>query len=581
MPKKEPAPKKNKPADLTRNIVQAFLLFLLLIVSAVSIFLILFDLNFSGKIYPGIAIAGQNTSDIAPKAAQQLIENRIASWENKKIRIEYSDPADLSSSKKWEVVPETMGYMPSASKTTLAAYNYGRVGNPLQVIKQKISIITKTKDLPVYYDLSESKFSDYFSANLSFLEKSSKDASLEFVDGKVAEIPAQNGYKINEISLKEKMSSAIAALSGDKPLLLEITPVSPDITDEKTREAESQAKNLLASKLSLRFEDKVWELDNETVRSSIDFEKENNILNVKIDPNPILDYLEKIQLEINREPSNAIFGEKDGNIVIESGGETGAVLGLDSSAKKISEEMLAASKTDNKNIEVKLVIEEKDPDIGKKKLDALGINALIGQGTSNFAGSPKNRRYNIGVGAAKFNNIIIPKDKEFSFVETLGEVTTKAGYLPELVIKGDRTIPELGGGLCQVSTTAFRAAIYAGLPILERKPHAYPVAYYNPQGMDSTIYPPHPDLKFKNDTGGDIFVQTKIDKNELIFNFFGIKQSRVIKIIGPNTYDRQANGALKAVFWREFYDGDKLIKKEPFYSSYSSPAKYPHKNPLE
>lgn len=579
-------PANNNSPQLAKNILQAVFLFLLFAISAGGIFLVLFDLNFSGKIYPGISIAGQNTSGIAPKIAQQLIESRIDSWQNKKITIDYSEPDESSSSKKWEAAPEAMGFMPSASKTTLTAYNYGRVGNLLQIIKQKIKIIAKGENLPIYYDFSESKFADYFSANFSFLEKSSKNASLIITDGKVAEMPAQNGYKINKIALLEKIFFAIKNLADNKPLLLEMTPISPEITDEKTKNAKTQAENILASKISLRFEDKLWGLDPEIIKSSIDFEPKKNSqgkndLSVKINPSSIFDYLEKIQLEINREPSNAVFGEKNGSIIVESGGETGAALNLNSSTKKIGEEILNGPKTNNKDIEIKLIIEEKEPNVGKKTLENLKINALVGQGKSNFSGSPKNRRYNIGVGAAKFNNIVIPPDKEFSFIETLGEVTAKAGYLPELIIKGGKTIPELGGGLCQISTTAFRAAIYTGLPILERKPHAYPVVYYNPQGMDATIYPPHPDLKFKNDTGGAIFVQTKIDKNELIFNFFGVKQNRVIKIIGPNAYDRQPNGALKAIFWREFYDGDKLLKKEPFYSSYSSPAKYPHKNPLE
>lgn len=579
-------PLSNVSIKIAKNIGLFFLLALLFTISAGGIFLILFNLNFSGKIYPGISVAGQNTGELTPKIAQQLIESRIDSWQNKKIKIDYSEPGKSSSSKEWEAAPKTMGFMPSASKTTLAAYNCGRVGNPLEIIKQKIKIIAKGENLPIYYDFSENKFADYFSANLSFMEKSSKNASLIITDGKVAEIPAQNGYKINKIALLEKISDTIKNLADNKPLLLEMTPIFPEITDEKAKNAKTQAENLIASKISLRFENKLWPLDPEIIKSSINFKpeknhQEKNALSVKINSDPIIDYLEKIQLEINREPSNAVFAEKDGDVIIESGGETGAVLSLNSSAKKISEEMLIGSKTGNKDIEIKLIIEEKEPDIGKKTLEDLKINALVGQGKSNFAGSPKNRRYNIGVGAAKFNNTIIPPDKEFSFIEALGEITAKAGYLPELVIKGDRTIPELGGGLCQVSTTAFRAAVYAGLPILERKPHAYPVAYYNPQGMDATIYPPHPDLRFKNDTGGAMLVQTKIDKNELTFNFFGIKQSRAVKIIGPNTYDRQPSGALKAVFWREFYDGDKLLKKEPFYSSYSSPAKYPHKNPLE
>ncbi len=543
--------------------------------------MILFDLNFSGKIYPGLSIAGVNASDITPKTAQQLIENRIDSWKNKKIKIDYNDPDGSLTFKKWEIMPEEMGFLPSASKTTLIAYNYGRVGNPIETIGQKIKIITQGEDIPVYYDFAENEFADFFSANLSFLEKSSKNASLAITDGKVVGLPAQNGYRIDKTAFQEKISSAIKNLAGDKPILLEMTPSSPEITDEKTKTAKLQAENLLASKIDLAFENKTWTLDPEIVRSSIGFEPEKNILNMKIKTESIFDYLEKIQLEINREPSNAVFGEKDGNIIVESGGETGAVLGLNSSTKKISEEIQNSLKTDNKNISVKLIIEEKEPEIGRKMLEDLKITALVGQGKSNFAGSPKNRRFNIAVGSAKFNNVIIPANKEFSFVETLGEVTEKEGYLPELVIKGDRTIPELGGGLCQVSTTAFRAAIYAGLPITERKPHAYPVAYYNPQGMDATIYPPHPDLRFKNDTGGPILIQTKIVKNELTFNFFGVKQERVVKIIGPNTYDRQPDGSLKAVFWREFYKDEVLTKKEPFYSAYKSPNNYPHKNPLE
>ena len=216
-----------------------------------------------------------------------------------------------------------------------------------------------------------------------------------------------------------------------------------------------------------------------------------------------------------------------------------------------------------------------------KTLEDMQIDSLLGQGKSNFAGSPANRRHNVATGAAKFNNVIIADGEEFSFAATLGEITAKTGYLPELVIKENKVIAELGGGLCQVSTTAFRAAIYAGLPILERRPHSYAVPYYSPQGMDSTIYPPHPDLKFKNDTGAPILIQTKIIKNDLIFNFFGKKQERIIKILGPNIYDKKTDGSMKAVFWREFYLGDTLQKKEPFYSVYASPSKFPHKNPLE
>ncbi|MBU4332454.1 VanW family protein, partial [Patescibacteria group bacterium] len=148
-------------------------------------------------------------------------------------------------------------------------------------------------------------------------------------------------------------------------------------------------------------------------------------------------------------------------------------------------------------------------------------------------GSPTNRRHNIGVGANKLNGLLIAPDEEFSLVQTLGEVNAATGYLPELVIKGNETIPEYGGGLCQIGTTAFRVAIYSGLPITERRPHSYRVSYYEPAGMDATIYNPRPDLKFTNDTGNYILFTTEIDSDILTFHFYGTNDSRKIEVENP------------------------------------------------
>src|SRR6185369_10179137 len=115
---------------------------------------------------------------------------------------------------------------------------------------------------------------------------------------------------------------------------------------------------------------------------------------------------------------------------------------------------------------------------------------------SNFKGSPKNRRHNITVGVEKMKGVIVPQGAEFSFNEHLGPVDGEHGFLPELVIKKNGTVPEFGGGLCQVSSTTFRAAMTAGLPITQRRNHAYAVQYYSPQGTDATIYPGSADLKF-------------------------------------------------------------------------------------
>lgn len=204
----------------------------------------------------------------------------------------------------------------------------------------------------------------------------------------------------------------------------------------------------------------------------------------------------------------------------------------------------------------------------------LGITELIGHGESKFNGSPANRRHNIAKGVEKIKGIIIAKGEEFSFNKYLGEVDGSTGFLPELVIKAEGTVPEFGGGLCQVSSTTFRAAMDAGLPITQRKNHSYAVQYYAPQGTDATIYPGVIDLKFVNDTPGSILVWPYLkDSNTLVFDFYGTKDSRKVALGTPYQYDKKSDGSMKAS-WTRTIEKDGKKNTQTFYSVYQPPAKF-------
>ena len=182
-------------------------------------------------------------------------------------------------------------------------------------------------------------------------------------------------------------------------------------------------------------------------------------------------------------------------------------------------------------------------EVRRDNLTELGIVEKISTGWSTFTGSPVNRIHNIKTGASKFNQVLIKPGERFSFNTTLGPVNAATGYLPELVILVDKTVPQYGGGLCQVSSTAFRAALNAGFPIIERRAHAYPVSYYRPYGVDATIYLPKPDLVFENDSGRYVLIQTRIEGKRLYFDFFGTKVARTIKFAG----NREVSGAVEEV----------------------------------
>ena len=167
------------------------------------------------------------------------------------------------------------------------------------------------------------------------------------------------------------------------------------------------------------------------------------------------------------------------------------------------------------------------------ELQERGIQEVIAVGESNFSGSSRARAQNIRAATRKFNGAIIKKGRTFSFNEILESVAEKDGFVKELVIKGNETVKELGGGVCQVSTTAFRAAFSGGFPIKERKNHSYSVSYYKPFGLDAAIYLGAADLRFRNDTPGDILIQAFIDNEDLFFVFYGTKDERKITFEGP------------------------------------------------
>lgn len=227
---------------------------------------------------------------------------------------------------------------------------------------------------------------------------------------------------------------------------------------------------------------------------------------------------------------------------------------------------------ENQAPSAQLNLDEILPEKTLSDTNSLGINELLAVGESDFKGSPKNRLHNIKIGVKQMQGVIIKPGEEFSFNKYLGPVEAEQGFLPELVIKRTGTVPELGGGLCQVSSTTFRAAMSAGLPITQRKNHAYAVQYYSPQGTDATIYPGVVDLKFINDTPGHILIWPYFkDNTKLIFEFYGTKDNRQVILKKPIQYDKKPDGSMKAE-WTRVVEKNGQIATSTFKSIYLSPA---------
>lgn len=305
---------------------------------------------------------------------------------------------------------------------------------------------------------------------------------------------------------------------------------------------------------------------------------------LRINAGKLTSYLEKISKEIDVQPQNARLIIINGRVSEFEPPKLGKTVDIPATINRFSAILVQGNYKSggSEEIRIELVIEERQPEITLDKINDLGINKLLARGESNFGGSPKFRIHNINAGAKKISGILIKPGEEFSFNSFLGPVDASTGYLPELVIKKGAVTPEYGGGLCQVSTTLFRAAVLAGLPILERHPHSIPVHYYNPQGFDATIYPGVSDLRFKNDTPAYILIQPEINGSQINFQIYGTDDGRKVILDGPNQYDIKPNGSLKTTLNRTIVYPDGGEKKDIFQSSYSAPGSFPVvRNPLE
>jgi len=301
---------------------------------------------------------------------------------------------------------------------------------------------------------------------------------------------------------------------------------------------------------------------------------------------------------VNKEPVDALFNFQNGKVLVFKPSEEGKAIDIE----KVKEDLKAQFekvlfKQKPQEIAIPISVKTLSPKIPTDKANNLGIKELIGTGTSLFQHSIQSRIFNINLAAERINGVLIAPNEEFSFDKALGDVSSFTGYQQAYIIQNGKTVLGDGGGVCQVSTTFFRALLNAGLPITERYAHAYRVGYYEQDslpGLDATVYVPTIDLKFKNDTGNYILVQTLIDPDmqKLSVFLYGTNDGRSVTLTQsiitnripppPDLYqddptlpkgvvkqiDFKAEGS-KVSFTREVTKNGKKIISETFVSNYA------------
>lgn len=233
------------------------------------------------------------------------------------------------------------------------------------------------------------------------------------------------------------------------------------------------------------------------------------------------DFLRASAPKINRDPQDARPVSSDGSVVIRP-----EKLGI---RLKVEESIpLVAAAVNSGRREADLVVETSAPKV--KASDLEGIDGVLGSYSTPYNSWERDRSHNLRVACRALDGTIVKPGGDFSYNQVVGPRDRKSGFRDAKMFVEGRIESGTGGGVCQVSTTVYNAALLSNLKILRRSHHSRPVVYA-PVGRDATVAP-NIDLKFRNDTDAPIFISASVGEKTVNVTIFGRRHDgRKVEIV--------------------------------------------------
>lgn len=492
---------------------------------------------YEGKILPNVSVATIDVGGLEESEAYESLRKTLQENPAKTITVRIQEQDYLLNAD-----PSGDSFIEPSSALAKKAFLIGRSESGLRNTWDRVRLsLWSDINVPLSVEVRPERLQGILEPKLTSTLRPAVNATLA-IDGQTGEAritPEQTGISIDWNDAATRVQNHL-----NRPQTTTVSiPVKeslPDITEADLATARMQAIDLL-SKGPLRLIasppiEKTWTLTTSTVASWITVTS-TDARDIRIEFNPSI-----VSQTFHSWLGTTARAAQDGLLELDENGKLKTFIAPKEGFGPDTETTLQNIRTawEQRATSTTFAIQTQKPLI-LGDAESLGIRELIGVGSSNFAGSPVNRRKNIQLGMERVHGTIVPAGGEFSMMKTLGEIDGAHGWLPELVIKGNKTVPEFGGGLCQIGTTAFRGAMNTGLQITERRNHSYRVRYYEPAGTDATLYDPSPDFKFKNDTPNAILITGEIRGDVVDFLFWGtsdgrkgsISPSRITKVIPP------------------------------------------------
>ncbi len=526
------------------------------------------------RVHSGVRVSALNLSRTTAEFGQLKLKKAYEQAFQKPVLVKFKN-------NKWSLEPADFAVRVDYRATWQEAFKIGRQGNFWTNLKTRFQLWFKSKELTPVFSIDERKLKTWLNKRSKKIDIAPHDASLEITETTITLVPGSLGRAVDQEAAFLAISLAFVDLT-DRVVDLPVRVVAADVSDEEARAAIPEVELFLKAPVELKYDVYSWTVSPKKIAQLITFSKEASFRPI-LDREKVVAYIKKLTEDFRIEPRDAEFKVDGENVEVVPSRD-----GIEVDADKAYERLLKEVK-ESPPRQVILTTRPVPPELSTREARAMGIVTRLSIYTTTYNPGQSSRVNNIHLMAKAVDGALVAPGETFSLNERVGPRTAEEGYQEAPVIVRGELVPALGGGVCQVATTLFNAAFFAGLPILERHNHSFYISHY-PKGRDATVSYGSLDLKFKNDTSAYLLIKAWYSSSSLTFAIFGAdidfkvtystspfsnyKPYKVEKVKDPTLpkgkEEIEQSGIMgrSVTVTRKVYRNGQLVIEDKFYSAY-------------
>jgi vancomycin resistance protein YoaR len=465
----------------------------------------------SGRIYRGVEVGDVALGGRTPAEARQIVEERATGALEE---IEFTGPEQFTRTAR------EMGVSFNVEATVDDAYAVGREGNVLERLGERGRALLGQMTIPPDVHYRPEKARAEVEEIASQVNHEPKEASVNFYGSEVEVVTSREGYELDPTATMESVDGAIEDMSGRARLVGDV--LEPGITTREAEAAAEKARRTVSEQLVFRAEGKTWTLSPSDVGSALDVTRKDGEIDIVLNRDRLVERLANVYADLNVRPVEASYGfAADGAIIVKPS-KNGQKIEEDKLLGAVEEGLFAGKR------EYVVPITVDKPTYTTAELETMKPTELQGSYRTNFTATTdqgQTRVENLQIASNAVSGTFVAPGDTFSMLEHVAGLDY---HKTHVIVNGAETTAD-GGGLCQVTSTLYNAALYAGVEITERTAHHSQLPYIRP-GMDATVWygdlattADDLDMSFKNTTDGYILIQEYTSNDGYIYaNVYGV-----------------------------------------------------------